>query len=109
MKNILCALTVAVIIFLTACTKPTEACFIYSPTTVTTTTIVTFNSSCSQNASYFNWSFGDNATDTAITSLTVIHKYSTKGTYNVTLNAKRKDGATLGKDKPTRTQIVTVQ
>ncbi len=109
MKNIFYTLTVTAVIFLTACQKPTDGCFTYSPTTITTTTVVTFNAACSQNASTFIWNFGDNTADTTVHSLTVTHKFSTVGQFTVTLNAKRKDGMTLGKSHPTTTQIITVQ
>lgn len=109
MKNIFYTFIVITIIFLTACQKPTEACFTYSPTTIDTTTVVTFNASCSQNASYFTWNFGDNTGDTTVTSATITHKFSASGTYTVTLNAERKDGATFGKSHPTTTQVITVQ
>lgn len=111
MKNILLHLTIFALITVltTSCSKPTEACFTFSPTTISPNTTVTFNASCSQNASYFTWNFGDNSADTTTTTLTVTHKFSTVGQFEVTLNAKRKDGATLGKDKPTTKQIITVQ
>lgn len=109
MKNIFFTLTVTVIIFLTACEKPTNGCFTYSPTTITTATVVTFNSSCSENASYFTWNFGDNSADTIVTSLTVTHKFSAVGQFTVTLNAKRKDGWSLKNSNPITTQTITVQ
>jgi PKD repeat protein len=94
---------------LTSCSKPTEVCFTYAPTIVTTNTKVTFDASCSDNASYFLWSFGDNTADTTTTSLTITHMFSSEGQYNVTLQVKRKDGVAFGKDKPATTQIITVQ
>jgi PKD repeat protein len=111
MKNIFYALTILTFItsLTTSCSKPTEACFTYSPTTITTNTTVTFNASCSDNASYFYWNFGDNTADTTTTSLTITHKFNATGQYTVKLNAKRKDGMTLGKDKPKTIQIITVQ
>jgi len=94
---------------LTTCSKPiTDACFTYSPATITTTTIVTFNASCSQNRETLIWNFGDNTADTTVTSVTVMHKYSTTGTYIVTLNATSKDGMSK-KSHPTTTQTITVQ
>ncbi len=109
MKRIFYTLIVTSIIFLSACTKPTEACFTFSPTTVTPNTTVTFDASCSENAAYFDWNFGDNTVDTSVTSLTVTHKYTSVGQFTVTLNANRKDGTTLGKNHPTITQVITVQ
>jgi PKD repeat protein len=111
MKKILYILTILTFILslATSCSKPTESCFTYSPATITTNTIVAFNASCSDNASYFTWNFGDNTLDTTITSLTIAHKFSSTGQFNVTLIAKRKDGMTLGKDKPKVTQVIKVQ
>lgn len=107
MKKVLYTLTI--VATLSACKKPIDACFTFSPTTVAPNTTVSFNASCSQNASYFTWHFGDNSADTTVTSLTVTHKYSAVGQFAVTLTAERKDGATSGKDKTTTTQTVTVQ
>lgn len=109
MKNILYTLTFTSIAILTACSKPTEPCFTLSHTTISPKTIVTFNASCSENASYFKWNFGDNTADTTVTSLTVSHTFTTIGQFTVTLNTSRKDGITLGKSNPTTTQIITVQ
>jgi PKD repeat protein len=111
MKNIFYFLTFITCITCLAisCSKPTEACFTYTPTSATTNTNVTFNASCSDNASYFSWNFGDNTSDTTNTSMTITHKFSSTGQYIVTLIAERKDGMTLGKDKPKATQTITVQ
>ena len=110
MKNIFYTLTITTFIILTnSCAKPMEACFTYSPATITTTTVVTFNSSCSQNASSFIWNFGDNTADTTAQSLIVTHKYSTVGTYTVTLNVERKDGVSMKKGKPKTQQTIIVQ
>lgn len=93
-----------------ACSKPANACFTYSPTTaITTTTNIVFNASCSENSSYYRWTFGDGTTDTTSTSLTIFHKYNMPGTYTVTLNAERKDGVSIRKGKPEQAQIITVQ
>jgi len=106
-KHIL-ILAVTLLIFVIACQEPTEGCFTYSPSYIDTTTVVTFNASCSQNASYFNWSFGDNTKDTMVTSITFTHNFSASGTYTVTLNAARKDGMTLGKSHPKMSQVIEV-
>lgn len=94
----------------TACSKPTNTCFTYSPTTaITTNTDIVFNATCSENASSYRWTFGDGTTDTTTHSLTITHKYNTAGTYTVTLNAERKDGVSIRKGKPEQTQTITVQ
>lgn len=94
---------------ITSCSKPTEVCFTYAPTIITANTPVTFDASCSDNASFFIWNFGDNTSDTTTTSLTITHMFFSAGQYNVTLQTKRKDGVAFGKDKPVTTQIITVQ
>ena len=110
MKNIFYTLTIITFIILTnSCAKPLEACFTYSPTTITITTVITFNASCSQNASSFIWHFGDNTTDTTSYSPAVTHKYSTAGTYTVILNVEREDGMSLKKGNPQTQQTITVQ
>lgn len=65
---------------------------------VTTDSIVTFDASCSGNASYFAWNFGDSTKDTTTTSLKIKHKFTKTGQFIVNLTAKRKDGVTMGKD-----------
>lgn len=97
------------IFFCFSCTKPEKACFDYSPSNPTTTTIVTFNASCSEHTYSYRWTFGDGTPDETSTSSTITHTYSTTGTYNVTLNAERKDGMTLKKGKTTYTKTVVVQ
>lgn len=94
----------------TTCSKPANACFTYSPATaITTTTTVIFNASCSENSSYYRWTFGDGTTDTTSTSLTISHKYNAPGTYTVTLDAERKDGVSIRKGKTEQAQTITVQ
>lgn len=109
MKTIFYPIIATSIIFLTACSKPTEACFSFSPTTVSANTTVTFNASCSENASYFDWNFGDNTPDTSVTALTVTHKFTSVGQFTITLNANRKDGVSFRKSHPTTTQTIIVQ
>lgn len=92
-----------------SCSKPIEACFTCSATTVSPNTTISFNASCSENVSYFTWRFGDNSADTTTTSPVVAHTFSSPGQFNVSLVAKRKDGPDRGKDKPTATALITVQ
>ena len=74
---------------------------------VTTDSIVTFDASCSGNASYFTWNFGDSTKDTTTTSLKIKHKFTKTGQFIVNLTAKRKDGVTMGKDTRA-SEIITV-
>ena len=93
--------------FTTSCSKPTESCFTYSQKVITTDSIVTFDASCSGNASYFAWNFGDSTKDTTTTSLKIKHKYTKIGQFIVKLVAKRKDGVTMGKDTKA-SEMITV-
>lgn len=93
-----------------ACSEPTKACFTYSPTDCTTSTEIVFNAACSEQTSFYRWTFGDGSSDTTTTELTISHKYLVAGTYTVTLNALRKDYAGfVGKGKPTESQTITIQ
>lgn len=89
---------IIIILFLnlsvSSCTKPTEACFDFSPTSITTSTSVTFNATCTKNGGYsYDWNFGDGTPDTTlIGEPTITHTFNTNGTYVVTLRAGRKDG-----------------
>ena len=74
---------------------------------VTTDSIVTFDASCSGNASYFGWNFGDSTKDTTTTSLKIKHKFNKTGQFIVNLTGKRKDGVTMGKDTRA-SEIITV-
>eukprot|EP01034_Spumella_vulgaris_P008187 gene8187-10413_t len=99
MKNSLYVLAGVCTIALSACRKPTEACFTHSPTTsINTSTDVEFDASCSQNAGKYVWSFGDNS-DSSTTSSTITHRFTASGTYMVTLGVQSEDGKSSGTDK----------
>gem|GEM_PF-1421352 len=93
--------------FTTSCSKPTESCFTCSQKTITRDSIITFDASCSGNASYFAWNFGDDTKDTTTTSLKIKHKFAKTGQFIVNLVAKRKDGVTMGKDTKA-SELITV-
>lgn len=111
MKNILYILTIGTLI-LSSCAKPTEACFEYSPTNITTSTPVTFNAACTKHGGYsYEWNFGDGIPDTILLGEPIItHTFSTSGTYIVTLKAGRKDGVVWKENnKYITTRSLTVQ
>ncbi len=107
MKNVSRFVLLAAI--LNSCAKPTNGCYTYSSGTITTTTLVTFDASCSEGASSYKWNFGDGTETQETNALTITHTFATAGTYTVTLNAQRKDGVTIRKEKPTFTQTIVVQ
>ena len=101
-------LFILITLWATSCSKPTESCFSYSKSKITTDSIVTFDASCSGNASYFAWNFGDSTKDTTTTSLKIKHKFTKTGQFIVNLVAKRKDGVTMGKDTKA-SEMITVE
>lgn len=82
---------------ISSCAKPTEACFDSSPIeSITTTTAVTFDASCTKYGGYsYNWNFGDGTDTTFYGDQLITHTFNTSGTYTVTLQAKRKDRLVL--------------
>ena len=89
-----------IIILFNNCSKPSEACFDFSPNeNIGTQTPVLFDASCSKNAGYYTWDFGDGVVENSTLGTTTIkHTYSVSGSYEVTVTAKKKDGVTLKKD-----------
>ncbi len=68
-----------------SCTLEPTACLTASKEdNVKVNETVTFNAACSENATSFNWDFGDNASGDGAQ---ITHKYSSAGTYQVTLTA----------------------
>lgn len=78
-----------------------KACFSFTPSTgIKAGDLVTFNSSCSENAATFNWDFGDGSTST---DASPTHTYTTAGDFTVKLEVK--DAAGLSNST---TQTITV-
>jgi PKD repeat protein len=71
--------------FLFSCKKPVNACFSFSPQHPALSDTVTFDASCSENATEYRWSFGDGTVDTTTTA-TVSHAFPSAGIYTVYLN-----------------------
>ncbi len=89
-------------IFITAlltasCSTDPTACFtINKGKDVKLNEEVQFNASCSEDADTYNWNFGDGATASGVE---VKHKYTTEGTYEVTLTALNKGVSDQNKAK----------
>ena|ERR1035437_6611311 len=78
---------VATLAFASCMKKPMACCDI--PATATHGQPITFNSSCSMNASSYEWDFGDGAKST---DATATHTYAAAGAYTVKLMAMSKNG-----------------
>jgi len=91
--------------FMASCTTHINTCFTYAQSNPGRAII--FNGSCSENISYYKWTFGDGTADTATTTATVTHNYAASGKYTVTLTASVKDGGVTGNTQST--QAITVQ
>lgn len=100
-------LFIVITLWTISCSKPTESCFTCSQKTIKIDSVVTFDASCSGNASYFTWNFGDSTKDTTTTSLKIKHKFTKTGQFIVNLVAKRKDGVSSGNDTKA-SQMITV-
>ncbi len=110
MKNLRLKFSILVSIislfFFNGCTKPQEACFIFTPLN---STDIVFDASCSQNTSTYQWTFGDGTSDSTTTISTITHTFNTPGSYTVVLNAERKDGVALSEGTPTISTTITIQ
>ena len=80
-------LFVAIIAFASCMKEPMACCDV--PTTGTVGVSVSFSSSCSMDASTYDWNFGDGATSTEANPT---HTYTAAGTYKVVLMAMSKKG-----------------
>ncbi|RLF59364.1 MAG: hypothetical protein DRN27_02860 [Thermoplasmata archaeon] len=76
-----------------------SADFTFSPSSGSTSDTITFNdtSTDNDNISSWSWDFGDNST--AATTQNTTHSFSSKGTFNVTLNVTDGDGVSNEKIK----------
>lgn len=84
---------------LTSCrNNRVNACFMVRESIGGITNQLEFDASCSQNATYFQWNFGDGTIITNTTSKLISHTYLSKGEYNVILEVKGKDGVSLLKN-----------
>jgi PKD repeat protein len=111
-NSILIIIIVAIGVILVSCSPKLEACFTFTTQLVTTGTDVTFNSSCSENATGYKWNFGepgDNSKDTIVQSQTINHIYARPGNYTVTLDLISKCGTFGVRGNTTITQVITIQ
>jgi PKD repeat protein len=66
--------------------------FIFSPSTVYTSTVVTFTDQSTHNPTSWAWNFGDGGTST---TQNPTHSYTTVGTYKVTLTVSNSHGSSF--------------
>ena len=92
-----------------SCKNSHESCFSYSPAAIVPNQAVLFNASCSDNAAYYIWNFGDGNIDTSVTALTITHKFINAGKFKVILTTKFKSSKAWYKGSPSSDQILTVQ
>lgn len=88
-------------LFASGCSRPTEACFTYSPPSgIVSGTSVTFDASCTRHGGYsYRWNFGDGSGDTLLLGQSsMAHVFKQAGTFIVTLEAGRKDNLAMSKD-----------
>jgi PKD repeat protein len=109
MKIIFFILGVSIASFISSCVKRTEACFSYSQNNSSTLKSVDFDASCSQNSFTFIWNFGDGTADTITNTKTISHVYASAGSYDVKVDASRKDRVSFRKDKPQRIETILVE
>lgn len=84
----LLSLTLIAIIAFASCMKSPMACC-EVPATGTIGQSMIFNSTCSMNASKYEWNFGDGTTSTEANPM---HTYTAAGTYTVKLMAMNNNG-----------------
>jgi PKD repeat protein len=86
MKTTVFSTIILVSIAFASCRKP-KACFILNENKASAKVNeeVKFDASCSTNAKSYTWDFGNGAAEVGVSVKT---KYTTPGTYNVTLTAK---------------------
>ena len=82
------SMVVAATLAFSSCTKMPMACCDF-PATATHGQAVSFSSTCSMNASSYEWDFGD---ATKSTDANPTHTYAAAGTYTVKMMAMSKNG-----------------
>jgi PKD repeat protein len=108
MKRLLLLLLIFSAAFI-SCKKPVNACFDFSPAHPLLSDTVSFDASCSEEATSYTWTFGDGSPDTTTTSATIKHAFPSAGYYNVYLVVSPTHRSSLRKSHPEMTRIVTVQ
>jgi len=87
-KNLIALPAIALAVLFTSCEKEPKASFTASKTEVDIEEVVTFTNT-TVDAEAYKWNFGDGNTSTLVSPT---HKYTTAGTYTVTLTAESKNG-----------------
>ena len=96
--KLLSLLVVALLAFAACMKTPMACCDVPSSGTVGQS--LAFNSSCSMDASTYEWDFGDG---TKSTEANATHAYTTAGTYTVKLMAMSKNGKKMDNTSKTVT------
>jgi len=95
MRKIVVFVMIAGFVFVfNSCKKAVEkvtpsSCFTISPSEIHSGDVVTFSSSCSENATDFSWDFGDGGTSTDVSPT---HTYIAAGDFTITLTVKDAGG-----------------
>lgn len=100
-KTKLFSMAFVAILALASCMKKPMACCDV-PETGLVGQSMSFNSSCSMDASKYEWNFGDGSA--VSTEATATHIYTTTGTYTVKLMAMSKNGKKMNET----TKIITI-
>jgi PKD repeat protein len=105
-------LIVCATIFCACQRNPVRACFTYQPASnITPQMVVTFDATCSKNANYVRWNFGDGRPDTFAVDgvFTISHIYAAPGNYKVLLMVVKGKDQVWGNDEPFSEQTVIVK
>lgn len=92
---------ISLVVTFTNCTKKPIACVDNASKSGTAGVAISFDASCSENASQYHWEFGDGATGHAAAAS---HVYNNSGTYTAKIRVESENG----KKEDEKTVTVTV-